>query len=122
VIVCAKGRDRQSAAGAASASGDLILFLHADTLLPPDAGGVLARYFARPEVSSAHSGSRSMMGAQFCVSTSRFQGHLPLVFRRLHADGAKIPVLLLWPRDNDSPTVKLFCDQVRERQAVTLRA
>ena len=50
VISCARGRGLQCAAGAASARGDLLLFLHADTLLPPDAAAVLARCFARPEV------------------------------------------------------------------------
>lgn len=50
VIASAKGRGVQCAAGAQCAGGELLLFLHADTILPPDAGGVLARYFARPEV------------------------------------------------------------------------
>lgn len=50
VVTCARGRGVQCAAGAASARGDVLLFLHADTLLPVDAADVLARWFARPEV------------------------------------------------------------------------
>jgi rSAM/selenodomain-associated transferase 2 len=38
VIVAPRGRGAQMNAGAAAASGDVLLFLHADTTLPPDAG------------------------------------------------------------------------------------
>lgn len=37
VIASAPGRARQQNAGAQAATGDVLLFLHADTLLPPDA-------------------------------------------------------------------------------------
>lgn len=50
VVPCARGRGVQCAAGADHTRSDLLLFLHADTLLPPGAGDVLALYFARPEV------------------------------------------------------------------------
>ncbi|MBL9190143.1 MAG: TIGR04283 family arsenosugar biosynthesis glycosyltransferase [Opitutaceae bacterium] len=50
VISASRGRGPQQAAGAAAARGDLLLFLHADTLLPPEAGAVLARAFAQPAV------------------------------------------------------------------------
>ena len=50
VISCARGRGLQCATGAGAARGELLLFLHADTLLPPHAAAVLARGFARPEV------------------------------------------------------------------------
>lgn len=36
-----RGRGSQMNAGAASAGGDLLLFLHADTRLPPDADGLI---------------------------------------------------------------------------------
>jgi rSAM/selenodomain-associated transferase 2 len=36
-IKCEKGRSRQMNAGASVASGDILIFLHADTKLPPDA-------------------------------------------------------------------------------------
>ncbi len=49
-IACDRGRGVQLAAGAAHAHGDLLVFLHADTLLPFDATTVLARHFARDEV------------------------------------------------------------------------
>ncbi|HWK89071.1 MAG TPA: glycosyltransferase, partial [Longimicrobium sp.] len=39
VIVGARGRATQQNAGAAAASGDVLLFLHADTRLPEDADG-----------------------------------------------------------------------------------
>jgi rSAM/selenodomain-associated transferase 2 len=50
VVPSTRGRGLQCAAGAAHAHGELLLFLHADTLLPPEAGRVLALWFARPEV------------------------------------------------------------------------
>jgi rSAM/selenodomain-associated transferase 2 len=37
VLVAERGRARQQNAGAAAAAGDVLLFLHADTRLPPDA-------------------------------------------------------------------------------------
>lgn len=42
VVSAAKGRARQMNAGAAQASGEWLLFLHADTRLPPDAVAILA--------------------------------------------------------------------------------
>jgi rSAM/selenodomain-associated transferase 2 len=41
VIVAPRGRARQMNAGAAAATGDVLLFLHADTHLPPDADGLI---------------------------------------------------------------------------------
>jgi rSAM/selenodomain-associated transferase 2 len=41
VIASAQGRAVQQNAGAAAATGDVLLFLHADTVLPPDADGLV---------------------------------------------------------------------------------
>ncbi len=41
-----KGRARQMNAGAAAASGDLLCFLHADTVPPSDLVTILRREFA----------------------------------------------------------------------------
>lgn len=49
VTTCARGRGVQLSTGAAHASGDLLLFLHADTLLPANAATVLAAHFARSD-------------------------------------------------------------------------
>ena len=46
LVTAPRGRGRQLAAGAEAAHGHLLLFLHADTLLPPDTAEVLARTFA----------------------------------------------------------------------------
>ena len=46
VIATARGRGLQLAAGANAAHGNLLLFLHADTLLPLNATAVLTRAFA----------------------------------------------------------------------------
>jgi rSAM/selenodomain-associated transferase 2 len=43
VLECAPGRARQMNAGAAAARGDVLLFLHADTLLPPGAAALVGR-------------------------------------------------------------------------------
>ena len=41
VIAAPRGRGAQMNAGAAAASGDVLLFLHADTTLPPDADALM---------------------------------------------------------------------------------
>ena len=46
VISAARGRALQMNAGAQQASGDLLLFLHADTLLPPDADNLIQQALA----------------------------------------------------------------------------
>lgn len=43
VLVSGRGRARQMNAGAAAASGDVLLFLHADSLLPAGAEAAIAR-------------------------------------------------------------------------------
>jgi rSAM/selenodomain-associated transferase 2 len=47
VLQAARGRARQMNAGAAIATGDALLFLHADTRLPPDAGRLVLEALAR---------------------------------------------------------------------------
>jgi rSAM/selenodomain-associated transferase 2 len=46
VTHAARGRALQMNAGAQEASGDLLLFLHADTLLPPDADNLITQALA----------------------------------------------------------------------------
>ena len=48
VIRAPRGRSRQMNAGAAQARGDLLLFLHADTLLPPDGLAAIRTVLADP--------------------------------------------------------------------------
>ena len=48
VIAAPRGRARQMNAGAAAVRGGVVVFLHADTLLPSNAGHVLARAYADP--------------------------------------------------------------------------
>jgi rSAM/selenodomain-associated transferase 2 len=43
LLICARGRALQMNAGAGAASGDILVFLHADTALPPDAPGLIAQ-------------------------------------------------------------------------------
>ncbi len=53
-LVCSpRGRGQQCRAGVAAASGELLLFLHADTTLPKNAADVIATAFARPAVQIA---------------------------------------------------------------------
>jgi rSAM/selenodomain-associated transferase 2 len=47
VVEAGRGRARQMNAGAARASGDVLLFLHADTTLPPDATARITEAVAR---------------------------------------------------------------------------
>ena len=46
VIHCGKGRAVQMNAGAAHATGNAVLFLHADTVLPPDADALVQKALA----------------------------------------------------------------------------
>lgn len=50
-ISCGPGRGAQLRAGAAAASGGVVLMLHADTWLPPDAGHAALRTLARSGVA-----------------------------------------------------------------------
>ncbi|NJN19027.1 MAG: glycosyltransferase family 2 protein, partial [Oscillochloris sp.] len=47
------GRGPQLNAGAAVATGDVLIFLHADTSLPPNAFSLLQTYFSNPQVQAA---------------------------------------------------------------------
>ena len=46
-----RGRARQMNQGAAAASGDVLLFLHADTIVPPDARDAIASILADPGIA-----------------------------------------------------------------------
>ena len=50
VLTAPRGRARQMNAGAAVAHGGVLLFLHADTLLPPDADQLIRQALAGPQV------------------------------------------------------------------------
>lgn len=50
VVNCAPGRGRQLRAGAERAAGEVVLFLHADTWVPPEAGRALLACLTRPGV------------------------------------------------------------------------
>jgi rSAM/selenodomain-associated transferase 2 len=50
VLSAPRGRARQMNAGAAAAQGEVLMFLHADTRLPPDAWGCIERALANPLV------------------------------------------------------------------------
>ncbi|GIX48295.1 MAG: glycosyl transferase family 2 [Candidatus Tectimicrobiota bacterium] len=50
VLVTSPGRARQMNAGAQRAQGDVLLFLHADTLLPPDGVALVRAAMQPPEV------------------------------------------------------------------------
>ena len=50
VVDSASGRARQMNAGAIAATGDILLFLHADTILPPHACDLARAALARPSV------------------------------------------------------------------------
>jgi rSAM/selenodomain-associated transferase 2 len=50
VVHAGRGRGTQCNAGTRKAHGKILLFLHADTVLPPDAFQVLDRFFTRDDV------------------------------------------------------------------------
>ena len=47
IVVAPRGRGAQMNAGAAASDGDVLLFLHADTRLPPDADAIIRDGFVR---------------------------------------------------------------------------
>ena len=54
VLEAARGRGRQMNAGARAASGDVLLFLHADTRLPAGAFAAIEALLADPRVCGGH--------------------------------------------------------------------
>ncbi len=88
-LTATRGRGPQLAAGAAAARGDVLLFLHADTLLPADAAAVLTAAFARPEVHVGTFRLRFDRGGVFlrgCAWCSRFDS----VFTRFGDQGIAV--------------------------------
>ena len=74
VLEAPRGRARQMNAGAAAARGDVLVFLHADTLLPADADASIARAFAN--------GAR---WGRFDVSIAGSHALLPLIAWSMNA-------------------------------------
>lgn len=79
VIVAARGRASQMNAGAAAASGDVLLFLHADTRLPEDADRLVAaalerRLWGRFDVRIEGGGAWAELVAWFMNRRSRLTG------------------------------------------------
>lgn len=60
-VVSARGRGRQMNEGARVAGGDILLFLHADTCLPPSAFTMIGEAMADPRVA----------GGSFCINFDR---------------------------------------------------
>src|SRR2546428_8811725 len=58
VLTAPTGRARQMNVAAAAASGDALLFLHADTLLPPTAADDITAALADPRVVAGHFAAR----------------------------------------------------------------
>jgi rSAM/selenodomain-associated transferase 2 len=58
VVTCAPGRAEQMNRGAAETSGDALLFLHADTVLPFQAGALVSQALATPGVALGAFGFR----------------------------------------------------------------
>lgn len=50
-VITSKGRARQMNAGARASSGDILLFLHADTLIAPESLGTVREALSRPGVA-----------------------------------------------------------------------
>jgi rSAM/selenodomain-associated transferase 2/rSAM/selenodomain-associated transferase 1 len=73
VLLAHRGRARQMNAGAAQASGDVLLFLHADTRLPPNADIAVARALAN--------GAR---WGRFDVAIDGRSAMLPLIARMMN--------------------------------------
>ena len=87
VVNCAPGRGRQSRAGAERATGEVVLFLHADTWVPPEAGRALLACLARPGVVAGGFYKVFRYPPSWLVRGSRFKCWWRLlVARRVMAD------------------------------------
>ena len=79
VIVSAPGRARQMNAGAAEATGDVLIFLHADSTLPPQACPLAVRALADPATAAggfSFSVPESARHARLISAVGRARGHL----------------------------------------------
>lgn len=72
VISGSRGRGQQLARGAEFASGDVILFLHADTRLPLNAMGQIARALDTPEVIGGNFELKFDGGSEFATWLNGF--------------------------------------------------
>lgn len=80
IVTCAPGRGRQLRAGAERATSDVILFLHADTWVPPVAGRAVLDCLARPGVVAGACYKTFRDPPNWLVRGSRFK-----CWWRLHA-------------------------------------
>ena len=87
VVNCAPGRGRQLRAGAERATGEVVLLLHADTWVPPEAGRALLTCLARPGVVAGGFYKVFRDPPNWLVRASRFKCWWRLlVARRVMAD------------------------------------
>lgn len=87
VVNCAPGRGRQLRAGAERATGEVVLLLHADTWVPPEAGRALLTCLARPGVVAGGFYKVFRDPPNWLVRGSRFKcWWRRLVARRVMAD------------------------------------
>lgn len=69
-----QGRARQMNAGAAAARGDVLLFLHADTRLPPDAFAHIEHALATDPDAAGQPGEKQISGGAFSLSITPDDG------------------------------------------------
>ena len=74
LLTALRGRARQMNAGAAAATGDVLVFLHADTLLPPTAADDIRAALSNPDV----------VGGRFDAQFDRDRGLYWLVSRTMN--------------------------------------
>jgi rSAM/selenodomain-associated transferase 2 len=75
VVEAERGRGMQQNAGAAASRGDVLLFLHADCRLPPDAGAKIALVMRRTEIAGgafpirfAETGARALRMVEWGIN------------------------------------------------------
>lgn len=78
MIASAPGRARQMNTGLAVADGDIVLFLHADTILPPGALAMI-RQIATPALPSAPTMAKPPVWGRFDVKIAGQSPLLPMV-------------------------------------------
>jgi len=84
IVEAPRGRGAQLRAGAEAATGDVLLFLHADAGLPPEARGAILRALADPRVVGGNFRLRFVPAGTFAARLFTWANHVRRVVLRIY--------------------------------------
>ncbi len=106
----ARGRARQMNAGAAAATGGVLLFLHADTRLPPDALPLIGRALEREDISGGAFDLQIESDRMFLKAVSRIASLRSRLTRIPYGDQAIFLRKTLFQRIGGYPEIPIMED------------